>query len=79
MEKFLGWFDLQITSANTHNLLNYRDKAPYSIENHPTDEHLLPFYVAMGAAGEKSKAVKLHASYDLDFLAMDAWEFSPAK
>jgi len=78
VDEFLIWFDSQLESGNVGNLLNYREKAPFAVENHPTDEHLLPIYVALGAAGEKRKARKIHASYDFDFLAMDAWEFTPA-
>jgi len=77
--EFLRWFDSQLESNHTENLLSYRKKAPFAAENHPTDEHLLPIYVAMGAAHgnkpEKTKARKIHASYNFDFLAMDAWEF----
>ncbi len=78
VDEFLGWFGSQLESGNHDNLLNYREKAPFAVENHPTDEHLLPIFVALGAAGEKNKARKIHASYDFDFLAMDAWEFSPS-
>lgn len=77
VEKFLAWFDSEIESGNADNLMNYREEAPFAAENHPTDEHLLPIYVAMGAAGEEQKARKIHASYEFDFLAMDAWEFAP--
>ncbi|MGI9352145.1 MAG: DODA-type extradiol aromatic ring-opening family dioxygenase [Rhizobiaceae bacterium] len=76
--EFLSWFSSEIESGNTNNVLNYRENAPFAVENHPTDEHLLPIFVAMGAAGEKYSAKKIHESYTHDFLAMDAWEFSPA-
>lgn len=82
VESFLAWFDDQLESNHLENLLNYRKKAPFAEENHPTDEHLLPIFVALGAANgtapEKVKARKIHASYTFDFLAMDAWEFGPA-
>ena len=51
------------------------EKAPFAKENHPTDEHLMPIYVALGAAGKDWRGNKLHQSYDYEFLAMDAWEF----
>ena len=79
VEAFLKWFDEQLESNHLENLLNYRNKAPFAEENHPTDEHLLPIFVALGAvngvAPEKVKARKIHASYNYEFLAMDAWEF----
>ncbi|MEM7214290.1 MAG: class III extradiol ring-cleavage dioxygenase, partial [Pseudomonadota bacterium] len=76
--EFLRWFDSELESGKSDNLLNYRENAPFASENHPTDEHLLPIYVAMGAAGEGFKANKIHESYTFDFLAMDAWEFAAA-
>ena len=77
VEEFIAWLDSEIESENIDNLLNYKEKAPFSAENHPTDEHFLPLYFALGAAGENFKAKKIHASYTYDFLAMDAWEFTP--
>lgn len=56
-------------------LLDYRRKAPHAIENHPTEEHFLPFFVALGAGGgHTGKAI--HSSYDHGILAMDAIAFS---
>ncbi|MEM9278833.1 MAG: class III extradiol ring-cleavage dioxygenase [Pseudomonadota bacterium] len=76
--EFLKWFDAELQSGNSDKLLDYRKNAPFAAENHPTDEHLLPIYVAMGAAGENFSATKIHESYTFDFLAMDAWEFRSA-
>jgi 4,5-DOPA dioxygenase extradiol len=50
---------------------------------HPTDEHLLPFYVAAGAgaghaAGVLPAARRLHDSLTYGCLAMDAYAFGPA-
>ena len=77
VDEFLNWFDSELESGNPDKLLNYRNNAPFASENHPTDEHLLPIFVAMGAAGDGYGAQKIHASYEFDFLAMDAWEFTP--
>jgi aromatic ring-opening dioxygenase catalytic subunit (LigB family) len=45
------------------------------LKNHPTEEHLLPLYVAMGAAGPAARATQLHASFEHGILAMDAYAF----
>ena len=46
---------------------------------HPTDEHLLPFYVAAGAGGGVAPAAqRLHASLTYGCLGMDAYAFGPA-
>ena len=42
---------------------------------HPTDEHLLPFYVAAGAAGEGASGRRIHASLTFGDLGMDAFAF----
>jgi 4,5-DOPA dioxygenase extradiol len=57
-------------------LLDYRRRAPSAERNHPTEEHLLPLYVAMGAAGEGARAERIHASFEYGILAMDVYAFS---
>jgi 4,5-DOPA dioxygenase extradiol len=42
---------------------------------HPTEEHLLPLFVALGAAGESARATRLHASSTWGTLRMDAYRF----
>jgi len=49
--------------------------APYAAKNHPTEEHLLPIYVALGAAGPQAKAEHLHASTTYGVLRMDVYAF----
>ena len=41
---------------------------------HPTDEHLLPWYVAAGA-GHEGPAVRVHDSVTVGCLGMDAYAF----
>lgn len=57
-------------------LLDYRRKAPHAERNHPTDEHLLPLFAAMGAAGDDVHGERLHSSYEYGVLAMDVYAFS---
>lgn len=74
-EAFADWFDTALSEHRTEDLLEYRTKAPYAVHHHPTDEHLLPIYVALGAAGEKPKTERLHASAMYGSLRMDAYAF----
>jgi 4,5-DOPA dioxygenase extradiol len=42
---------------------------------HPSDEHLLPWYVAAGAGGLDSAPLRLHASHTHGCLGMDLYAF----
>lgn len=43
--------------------------------NHPTDDHILPLHVAMGAGGAGAAARRIHASTNHGVIAMDAYAF----
>lgn len=75
VEDFAVWMRDAITGGRTGDVLAYRDRAPYARENHPTEEHLLPLFVAMGAAGAGAEARLLHQSYALSTIGMDAFSF----
>ncbi|MDQ4421598.1 class III extradiol ring-cleavage dioxygenase [Sphingobium sp. DEHP117] len=72
---FADWFDRALTEQRTCDLLAYRHLAPNAERNHPTEEHLLPLFVALGAAGTDTKATRLHSSTTYGVLRMDAYAF----
>jgi 4,5-DOPA dioxygenase extradiol len=76
VSSFGDWMKARLDAGDLQALLDYRSRAPHATRNHPTDEHLLPLYVAMGAAGPNARAERLHASYEYGILAMDAYAFS---
>ena len=49
--------------------------APNAARNHPYDDHLLPLFVALGAANDDEPITRLHASYEYGVLAMDTYRF----
>ncbi len=69
------WMHERLTLSDTASLLNYRKEAPSAVRNHPSEEHLSPLFVAMGAAGVSAKATRLHNSYEYGVLAMDVYAF----
>lgn len=73
--EFEAWMKARLESGDRAALLDYRSAAPFAAENHPTDEHLLPLFMAMGAAGPGARARQIHASYEHGILAMDAYAF----
>ncbi len=75
VNNFADWFDAVLTKGRTHELLDYRHQAPFATKNHPTEEHLLPLYAALGAAGENARAKRLHASATYSVLRMDVYAF----
>ncbi|MFC3650666.1 DODA-type extradiol aromatic ring-opening family dioxygenase [Dyella humi] len=75
---FIGWIEQKIKSSDVDALLDYRRQAPFAERAHPTDEHLLPLYVALGAAGEHVDGRRIDAGVDLGFIAMDIYRFDSA-
>lgn len=69
------WMHERLEQSDTESLLNYRERAPFAIRNHPTEEHIAPLFVAMGAAGESMKAERIHSGYEYGVLAMDIYKF----
>lgn len=73
--EFLGWLDGRLNAGDIAGALQAVERAPHGPDNHPTTEHILPLFVALGAGGPDMKATKMHASVDHAVLAMDAWRF----
>jgi 4,5-DOPA dioxygenase extradiol len=73
---FGNWMKSMLQDRQREALLDYRRQAPFAVRNHPTEEHLLPLYVAMGAAGANAEVRQLHASYEYGVLAMDVYAFA---
>lgn len=76
VSEFESWMRERLEANDTAALLDYRNRAPSAKQNHPTEEHLLPLFVAMGAAGAGAKAKLLHSSFEHGVLAMDAYAFN---
>lgn len=69
-KSFRDWIVKKIEDTDLESLFNYRIKAPYLAQNHPSLEHFLPLYVSLGVAkGKKGKA--LHDVYMYGNLSMD--------
>lgn len=75
VSRFDEWMKDKLENIDLPALLNYRKEAPFGERNHPSEEHLLPLFVAMGAAGEIKKISRLHGSYEYGVLAMDMYQF----
>ncbi len=73
---FSDWMDRALLENRLDDLLDYRHRAPYAAAEHPTEEHLLPLYVALGAAGAAPKATRIHTSASYGILRMDAYSFA---
>lgn len=74
---FRAWFARHAEAADRDALLAWRDRAPEAAFMHPTDEHLLPWFVAAGAGSDDARGRRLHASVEGGHLGMDAYAFGP--
>lgn len=75
-DEFAEWMHQALMANRTCDLVSYRRLAPHAAMAHPTDEHLLPLFVALGAAGPDASAQRLHSSATLGSLRLDAYAFN---
>lgn len=74
---FPEWIAGRLQEHNLEALMHYREQAPDAVSAHPSEEHLLPLYVALGAAGSDAEVERFHAGISDYVLAMDAYSFQP--
>lgn len=72
---FTNWIAERMTAGAVDDVLHSVERAPHGTDNHPTPDHILPLYVAMGAGGTSFKAERLHHSVTYGLLAMDVYAF----
>lgn len=77
VREFADWVWQRIADGDIDALLDYRRQAPEAQRAHPTADHLLPLFVALGAAGAHREVRRIHTGTDYHVLAMDAYAFHP--
>ena len=73
---FEDWLRKQMTAWNTGHLFDYWRMAPHGAQAHPSDEHLLPLFVAMGAGDTGRHAEIVHEGFMYGSLSMLAVQFA---
>jgi 4,5-DOPA dioxygenase extradiol len=74
---FQQWVYAMLRDGNIDALLSYREVSEYGARAHPSEEHLLPLFVALGAAGENAQITREYDSIANGALGMDAYRFQP--
>ncbi|RPE77303.1 DODA-type extradiol aromatic ring-opening family dioxygenase [Vulcaniibacterium tengchongense] len=73
--EFADWMRAALAAGDWPALLDWRRRAPHARRAHPTAEHLMPLFVALGAAGDAPAVRTLHRSHEFGTLALDAFAF----
>ena len=73
---FSRWIEAALVRGDTAALLDYRAQAPHAVRAHPSDDHFLPLFFALGAAGEGARPDYLSREVMYSMLAMDAFALS---
>ncbi len=76
VQRFTDWLEAHLTAQNWPDLLNYRRLNPDGAQAHPSEDHLLPLFVALGAAGPASKPQAFYRGINNHVIAMDGYAFS---
>ena len=66
----------KLKARDVESLVDYRSRSPHGVRAHPTDEHFLPLFFALGAASGKRKPERVYDAIDSGVLAMDAYVFN---
>lgn len=73
--EFNEWLADAVLARRADDLITYRGKAPFAVHNHPTDEHLIPLFVALGAGDAGGATQRLHSRIASGVISMDAYAF----
>lgn len=71
--EFSRWIEAVLQRGDVSALLDYRRQAPHAQRAHPSEEHFLPLFFALGAAGTGATPHYLSREVMYGMLAMDAF------
>ena len=76
--EFVDWMQRAVLSRNRELLVHSLTRAPHAARAHPTAEHLLPLFVAAGAAAADAPVSVLPGGITHGVLSMDSYLFGSA-
>jgi 4,5-DOPA dioxygenase extradiol len=71
--EFSRWVEAQIAQGDMEALWDYRQRAPHAQRAHPSEDHFLPLFFALGAGGAGGTAHYLSREVLYGMLAMDSF------
>lgn len=75
-KSFAAWVYRTLADADLESLLDYRTQSADARRAHPTDEHFLPLFFALGAAGaDWTHVQRIEGGITDDVLSMDSFVF----
>lgn len=74
--QFDTWLKDALLSGRYDDVNHFEQKAPYGKMAHPRPDHFYPLHVAMGAAGDESKAEQIHQSWSNATLSYSSYRFT---
>jgi 4,5-DOPA dioxygenase extradiol len=75
VSEFASWMKERLEVGDKISVMDYQTLAPYAKKNHPTDDHIIPLFVAMGA-GDGGCAKRIHTATSYGTVMMDAYKFA---
>ena len=74
-QQFVDWLEEKLLHHDIDALIHYRRLAPFAEVAHPSEEHLWPLFIALGAGDEGISEI-LHQSYTYGSIHMGCYQFS---
>lgn len=75
-QSFDRWLFKQLESRALQELFSYASKAENAKLAHPTNEHLMPLFVSMGAGWSDGYTQQIHHSFSYGNLSMSSYSFA---
>ena len=75
-QEFSDWVRERLEAHDLESLADYRSRSLHGARAHPTDEHFLPLFFALGAAREDYQPERIYTGIDSGVLSMDAYVFN---
>ncbi len=75
VQVFADWLAEHLAQGDLASLLNYRQLSPEGVRAQPSEEHLLPLFTALGAAGPQAVPQAFYRGISDSVIAMDGYVF----
>ena len=75
VQGFADWVHQHMAAKDVPALLNYRQASPSGAQAHPSEDHLLPLFTALGAAGADARPEAFYRGISDYVIAMDGYAF----